>query len=233
MRKTKQKVFLCLAAALLAAGLCAFFFAKQNSEQKLLDTETQLLLETIANGETTWEPKIDLDEIGTTFYDSEDKDDVLLLPYHGEAGSPVTVPVPQTNHDTNIEALGILQIDAIDLKLPVSYGVSERSLKISPGWIPQSSPIGEIGNAVIAGHRNYKKGSQFNRLGDLVTGDVIWFLGNNQKLRYQVSEILEVLPGDPAAFESSDSTSMLTLYTCTPIKTATHRLVIRAILLDQ
>lgn len=232
MLKTRYKVLICLLCALFFLGLAFSCFHKQAHDQVVLEAQTDLLLEQIEKGETLWIPEANLSEVGTSLYDGEETTDIIPLPYEGQETPSVQKLPIQAPNSNRIEALGILEIDAIGLKLPISYGASENSLKVSPGWIPQTSVIGELGNAVIAGHRNYKYGSQFNRLGELKEGDILSYTRGEQKLRYSITEILEVLPGDSAPFEPVLNQSMLTLYTCTPIRTATHRLVIRATLLN-
>lgn len=71
--------------------------------------------------------------------------------------------------------LGILTIDSIELKLPVIEGTTPDGLKVAPGHVPETAHIGDTGNAVIAGHRNYAYGSMFNRLGEIEPGDIISF----------------------------------------------------------
>lgn len=137
---------------------------------------------------------------------------------------------PVTDND-EIAGIGILTIDCIDATLPVTDGVSKEQLKFSEGWVPQTSPIGSAGNAVIAGHRSYTYGQHFNRLGELAVGDLIQYTEKNgEEMTFTVSEILTIEPGDPATFyKPTEGTAQLTLYTCTPIRTATHRLLVRAL----
>jgi sortase A len=124
---------------------------------------------------------------------------------------------------------GILMIDRIDLKMPVTPGVTEEQLKIAAGWVTQTAPIGNIGNAVIAGHRQYQYGRQFNRLGELEPGDIIQYQSiEGEVMTFVVFEILIIEPGDQVAFDQPTDKAVITLYTCTPIRIATHRLLVRA-----
>lgn len=125
--------------------------------------------------------------------------------------------------------LGILTIEKIDLKLPVIEGTTADGLKIAPGHVPETAAIGDIGNAVIAGHRNYSYGSMFNRLGEVELGDMISFTNvEGETMSFEVFEVVEIEPDDPIAFIQPEDKSIITLYTCTPIYSATHRLLIRA-----
>jgi len=138
-------------------------------------------------------------------------------------------PIPESEFPSEITGLGILTIDRINLRLPVAEGVAEDTLKIAVGRVPQTAQIGDIGNAVIAGHRNYTFGQMFNRLGELEIGDVIEYQAKNgEVMQFVVFEVAVIVPDDQIAFVQPTKESIITLYTCTPIRTATHRLLVRA-----
>lgn len=143
--------------------------------------------------------------------------------------------VPETVEEPMPEAgseIGILTIPKIGARLPVTAGVTEEQLKISEGWVMQTAPIGSVGNAVVAGHRSYTWGRHFNRLDELEAGDeIIYTKQGGETIRFVVYETLTVEPDDPAVFAAPPAgRAQLTLYTCTPIRIATHRLVVRALL---
>ena len=145
-----------------------------------------------------------------------------------QTSTEVSQPAP-----LEINGIGILSIDKIDLRLPVSDGVSEAQLKISPGHVPETAAIGAIGNAVIAGHRSYTYGHDFNRLGEMAIGDIIGYQSKDGTImRFEVFEIQEIEPDDQSAFIQPEDESIITLYTCTPIRTATHRLLVKAVKID-
>ena len=51
---------------------------------------------------------------------------------------------------------------------------------------------------------------------------------------FVVDEILTADPDDPVVFAlPPDGEARLTLYTCTPVKIATHRLIVRALRLEK
>lgn len=136
---------------------------------------------------------------------------------------------PPVLENSGLTAIGILEINKIDLKLPVVCGVTEEQLKIAAGLVPETVSIGELGNAVIAGHRSYTYGVHFNRLGEMAIGDNITYTPKDgESINFEVFEITEITPGDQIAFVQPKDESIITLYTCTPIKTATHRLLVRA-----
>ena len=151
------------------------------------------------------------------------------------AVKPLTAKRPEGDMPQAGAEIGILSIPKIDARLPVTAGVSEEQLKISEGWVMQTALIGSGGNAVIAGHRSYTYGKHFNRLGELEAGDEIFYTAvDGTEMCFAVSEILTVLPDDPAVFDAPpEGASQLTLYTCTPVKVATHRLLVRALRVEE
>lgn len=136
--------------------------------------------------------------------------------------------IPENPEET--AGIGILTIPKIDAQLPVTAGVSEEQLKVSEGWVTQSSPVGSMGNAVVAGHRSYTYGKHFNRLGELGIGDEILYADTEgTEMRFLVSEVRVVEPDDAEVFAPApEGVAWLTLYTCTPVRTASHRLIVRA-----
>lgn len=125
--------------------------------------------------------------------------------------------------------LGILTVTTLDMKLPVVEGVTEELLKTAVGHIPETAAIGDVGNAVIAGHRNYTYGSMFNRLGEMEIGDKISYTSaDGENCLFEVFEITVIEPSDQIAFIQPTNDRIITLYTCTPIREATHRLLVRA-----
>ena len=125
------------------------------------------------------------------------------------------------------DILYVLRIPCIDSENPVREGVSLGVLADSLGHEPGTAFIGEEGNCVIAGHRNYSFGSFFNRLDEVTVGDEIYVDSATFSLCYTVTDIKVVEPEDLSVLEDTDEET-LTLYTCTPIYLATHRLVITA-----
>ena len=145
------------------------------------------------------------------------------------SSKPTPIQPPFIPPQDPFEAIGTMEIEKISLKLPVVYGITKEQLKIAPGLIPQTVPIGAIGNAVIAGHRNYDYGSMFNRLDEVEVDDMILYTPKGgETMRFVVFEVSVIEPGDQTAFIQPQDESIITLYTCTPVRKATHRLIVRA-----
>ncbi len=126
------------------------------------------------------------------------------------------------------DALYILRIPTIDSENPVREGTASNILSDSLGHESNTAYIGEKGNCVIAGHRNYTFGRFFNRLDEVKLKDLIYVDTPTQTYTYAVKEIKVVEPEDVEILETKDDVEQLTLYTCTPIYIASHRLVIIA-----
>lgn len=226
--KHKGKTAAVCAALALAVGAGLYFLLAPGIEQSRARERQAALLESITRGDGTIAAPVELADPG--YYDppadgGEPQPDVIpvdLLPLAAAAADA-------EDESGVITGLGVLSIDKIDLKLPISEGVSEAQLNISPGHVPQTPAIGDTGNAVVAGHRSYDYGQHFNRLGELETGDLIHYQSKDgEQMTFAVFDILEITPGDQSAFEQPTDAQVITLYTCTPIREATHRLLVRA-----
>jgi sortase A len=136
--------------------------------------------------------------------------------------------------DTNElkDVIGIIKIDKIDIKLPIKSYFNEKEFKSYAGHLPGTAKPGELGNCVIAGHRARARGRLFNRLDELEIGDKILITYNSNNFEYKVIEIKIVEPTDTSVLKVAEDESILTLITCHPIKTNTHRLIIKASLLQ-
>lgn len=123
--------------------------------------------------------------------------------------------------------IGILNIDKINLKVCISEGVEMETLKYAVGHFKETVLPGQLGNFAIAGHRSYAFGEYFNRLDELENGDKISILTTNGTYFYTVVDKKIVLPEQVEVLNPTDDAT-LTLITCTPIRSATHRLIISA-----
>jgi len=128
----------------------------------------------------------------------------------------------------NEKALGKIMISNIELELPILPGVEKASLENGIGYLAESDPLGGIGNAVLAGHRNYPFAEMFRRLDELKIGDRIEIETNDEKYTYVVFQKLVVLPEDLSVLKRIENKKILTLITCAPLGKDTHRLVVQA-----
>ncbi|MBT2679105.1 class D sortase [Bacillus sp. ISL-35] len=134
----------------------------------------------------------------------------------------------ESSKRNNSGMLGVIEIDKINLRLPILYGASQGNLGVGSGLLNGTSLPGAPGNSAIAAHRSRSYGRMFNRLDEIGTGDVVTVKGQNGTFQYKVYETLVVEPEDVSVLSGSKNEKTLTLITCTPIDTATHRLIVKA-----
>lgn len=124
-------------------------------------------------------------------------------------------------------AIGLLTIPKIDLKVAIGEGVDNSTLKYAVGHFKGTAMPGSIGNFCVAGHRSYTYSEYFNRLGEIKNGDVIYVQTKNGTYDYKVYNTTVVTPDHVEVLKPTADATM-TLVTCTPIRVATHRLIINA-----
>lgn len=134
--------------------------------------------------------------------------------------------VPEEEIEIPDGLLGIMEIDKIDLSVTIAEGTDNKSITLSVGHFPQTAMAGEKGNFAVVGHRSYRYGAYFNRLDEVEAGDIIRVKTVDGQFEYEVDEIFVVEPEEVWVLDSTDEAT-ITLVTCTPIRTATHRLIVK------
>lgn len=123
-------------------------------------------------------------------------------------------------------AIGIIKIPKIDLKVAVGEGIDNNTLKYAVGHFEGTAMPGEKGNFAVAGHRSYTYSEYFNRLDELDIGDDITVKTKKGEFTYRVYEKKVVEPTEVSVLDKTKDAT-ITLVTCTPIRVATHRLIIK------
>ena len=126
--------------------------------------------------------------------------------------------------------LGVLEISAIQLQVPVLEGTDERTLDRAVGHILGTAPLGATGNIGIAGHRD----GFFRGLKDVHVGETIDVYTQRGRSRYAVDEIQTVSPDDVSVLAPRAKPS-LTLVTCYPfyfVGSAPLRYIVHAMAAD-
>lgn len=130
-----------------------------------------------------------------------------------------------------VTPIALMTIPKIDLKVVVGEGVAAKTLRYAVGHFTQTAQAGEVGNFSVIGHRNYTFGEFFNRLDELEAGDTILVERQGQTYTYAVTGKFVVEPQDTWVIDP-DEGKEITLITCTPIRTATHRLIVKGMLVE-
>lgn len=125
--------------------------------------------------------------------------------------------------------MGYMEIPAIQIRLPIYHGCTENELSKGAGHLPSSSlPVGgKSTHAVLAAHSGRADSKMFTDLDQVKEGDLIYLYVLNKTLTYEVDKITVTTPGDTDAIQIIDGEDLLTLLTCTPYGTNTHRLLVR------
>ena len=125
-----------------------------------------------------------------------------------------------------------LVLPSITLDEEIVVGSDPDNIHRGAWHRPRTSTPDQGGNTVIVGHRfSYNSPATFYHLDKMEVGDTfaIWWEGKEYVYRVFQTRVVEA-----TAIEIEDNTDepIATLYTCTPVWTATDRLVIRGELLN-
>lgn len=126
-------------------------------------------------------------------------------------------------------AVGYIEIDPIQVTLPIYLGDSSAVLRVGAGTMPGASlPIGGAGtHSVITGHRGLPSAQLFTHLDQLVEGDEFVLHVLNETLTYRIDQIRIVEPQDLTELAIEPGQDYCTLVTCTPYGINTHRMLVR------
>jgi len=133
-------------------------------------------------------------------------------------------PIPEQN---------TLVISKIDVNGLVYDGAGVGTLEKGIWHRPKSSTPDKGSNTVLVAHRFlYTSGpNTFYHLDKVKVNDEFILYWNQKKYSYKVFET-KVVPPTAFYIEAPTSDSIVTLWTCTPVFTATNRLVVRAKLIE-
>lgn len=159
----------------------------------------------------------------------------LPSPTPPAADTPVYVPLRIVIPAINLDA-PVVEAQYKELKWGArTFQQWEAPDEFAAGWLPSSATLGLPGNTVLDGHHNIY-GEVFRHLVDLKAGDLIQVYSAERVFYYQVTnhmilkerdEPLSVRLANAQWIEPSDD-ERLTLITCWPYYSNTHRLIIVA-----
>lgn len=130
----------------------------------------------------------------------------------------------------NIQStMGVIDIPAIDIHIPIFHGTGYDVLNRGVGHIPETPfPIGQVGkHAVLTGHTGIPSSRLFTDLERLELGDLFIITVLNERMAYQVDQINVVLPHEIGDLRNMPEQDIVTLVTCTPYAINSHRLLVR------
>ena len=127
--------------------------------------------------------------------------------------------------------MGYIDIDKINVELPIYHGTAKEVLQVGAGHIAGTSlPIGgESTHSVLSGHRGLPSAKLFTDLDEMEIGDVFTITILNRCFTYEVDQIKTVLPEEYDDLRIADGRDYCTLLTCTPYGINSHRLLVRGV----
>ena len=189
MGNTLRKICMVSGLLLIAAALCLFVYNKREAESAAQTAEQALQ---------------EISDVPHVLEQPQESEIHSIIP---DYISDPTMEMPTVEVDGNFY-IGILEIHALELSLPVISEWNDTRLKQAPCRYKGSV---YLDNLIIAGH-NYKK--HFGGLKNLQIGDTITFTDMDENCFSYTVTALEELDGTAIeAMESGDWD--LTLFTCT------------------
>lgn len=116
------------------------------------------------------------------------------------------------------EIIGVLEIPAMELTMPVYLGASDGHLAAGAAVLGNTSaPIGgDNTNCVIAGHRGWRGADYFRHIDRLQAGDTVQVTNLWETLTYTVANIQIIQPHEVDKIKIQHGCDLLTLLTCHP-----------------
>lgn len=218
-----------LSLFMILAGLSIFFYPAAKDYYTSYNQENMIAEWEGSNQENTVaaESLKELEEVFSieTQAESSESD---IPPVENQETGVVTASETKIKQQSRAGMVGVIEIDKIGVKLPILNGASDANLDKGAGLLEGTPAPGMPGNSAIAAHRNRAYGSMFNRLDEVGVGDTVTVKDKNSTYQYEVYETLVVEPNETSVLNGSQDEKVLTLITCTPIDTATHRLIVKA-----
>lgn len=139
-----------------------------------------------------------------------------------------TKPLAEADFSTLDRSTNHLVIPRLRLDKPINEGADASTLNRGIWHEPTGSAPDKGSNTVLSGHRwlyNDPTSAVFYNLDKVRTDDKIIAVWNKRIYVYRVTDI-KTVPPTAVEIEDPSTDNHLTLYTCTPLWTATDRLVI-------
>ncbi|WP_130861222.1 class D sortase [Bacilliculturomica massiliensis] len=180
---------------------------------------------------------LDESEGGPSIMDEAFQDQVADVPDLTGAGidgpgEGVSDPASGTDKKIPAAVIGSIRIPSIKSDLLLLEGSSARELRYGAGHVTGTAMPGTAGNCAVAGHRNYTFGTYFSRLDEVAPGDEIIAEYEGRTYTYIAAESFLVLPTDTWVLDAPEDgeEKQITLITCAPKGSNTHRLIVRGTL---
>ena len=209
MRKTS----LVLAALLAMAGVCVMLWPTFTGSrlESYAEEAAQTFLEERKPEQKHSELLADLQAYNQRIY-AEKQSSLVDLEACEEPAADLTA------YGVEDEIIGVLEIPAMELTMPVYLGASDAHLAAGAAVLGNTSaPIGGANtNSVIAGHRGWKGADYFRHIDRLQVGDTVTLTNLWETLTYTVADIQIIQPHEVDKIKIQQGRDLLTLLTCHP-----------------
>ena len=209
MRKTP----FVLAAVLAVAGICVMLWPAFTGHrlQSGTDAAVQSFLEERKPEQQYPELLAALQEYNRQLY-AEKQSRLIDLEACEEPAADLTA------YGIEDEIIGVLEIPAMELTMPVYLGASDAHLAAGAAVLGNTSaPIGgNSTNCVIAGHRGWKGADYFRHIDRLQVSDTVKLTNLWEILTYTVTDIEIIQPHEVDKIKIQQGRDLLTLLTCHP-----------------
>ena len=209
MRKTS----FILAALLAVAGICVMLWPVFTGHKLQADTDAavQSFLEERKPEQQHPELLAALQEYNRQLY-AEKQCNLTDLEACEESAADLTA------YGIGDEIIGVLEITAMELTMPVYLGASDVHLTAGAAVLGNTSvPIGgDSTNCVIAGHRGWRGADYFRHIDRLQVGDTVTLTNLWETLTYTAADIQIIQPHEVDKIKIQQGRDLLTLITCHP-----------------
>ena len=208
-----RKTFLLLAALLAVAGIYVMLWPVLTGHRLQADTDAtvQSFLEERKPEQQYPELLAALQEYNRQLY-AEKQCNLTDLEACEEPAADLTT------YGIEDEIIGVLEIPAMELTMPVYLGASDAHLAAGAAVLGNTSaPIGgDNTNCVIAGHRGWRGPDYFRHIDKLAVGDTVRLTNLWETLTYTVADIQIIQPHQIERIKIQSNRDLLTLLTCHP-----------------
>ena len=209
-----RKISLVLAVLLAAAGICVMLWPVFTGHRLQSSAET-VVQEFLADRD---EPKQLYPELLTALQDYNRQLYVEKQCNLTDLEACEAPAADMTAYGVADEIIGVLEIPAMELTMPVYLGASDAHLAAGAAVLGNTSaPIGgDNTNCVIAGHRGWRGADYFRHIDRLQVGDTVTLTNLWETLTYTVADIQIIQPHEVDKIKIQQDRDLVTLLTCHP-----------------
>ncbi|MDV7757218.1 class A sortase [Liquorilactobacillus mali] len=117
--------------------------------------------------------------------------------------------------------IGKIAVPAVNLKLPIFYGISNNNLLRGAGTMKAKQKMG-TGNYALAGHHMNNPNILFSPLAKAKVGDKVYLTDGKEVYVYQINVRKSISKYQVQVIDDVAGKKMVTLITCDPIKGVAH-----------